>query len=276
MRVKIIRRLTLVCCTFQSAFIVSCQHKIVVPLNGIPIGKPYTSTEKYGVRLHQGVATVPLVQGVVDEVRDPDGQVINPIPDKPLIDPTTQEVVNRGFSLETSPTLILPAIDLSVSYKNVEVGTSTIRGHYLLWDFINEENFTLSYSPAFAVFKQTAGVNEEGLATDPDEGVAMEANSRNINNSILGSVRSGRNKQAQIALYGGLGLNAYQVSVEDRRSGEKKKKSLQSPTLLYGIYVKTNVFEFIYEVQSTEIPTRDGRTNQVKTNYATGGLSITF
>ncbi|MBP9707522.1 MAG: hypothetical protein KBD78_07740 [Oligoflexales bacterium] len=258
---------------------------IAVPLVGVPIGKPHAIGGDYGVRITSGIALLPNIQGVVDEVKDPNGETINPIPGDPIFDSSGNQIFDySGKPLEESLVSLYPVMDLALGFADkYEIGFNTARGTYAIVDLYKDRHWSVSVSPAYGV--SNPEINESDLSISEAEGyeyssnniVAMEGRVDNFNTTLFTSGRLvSDNSWFELAPYIGVGVNAFKVKIKDHRSLETKSKESTALSALGGLHLRLWIFELTSEAHTTTIKNRNGKSSNVTSIYSSGGISLFF
>ncbi len=234
---------------------------VEVPLGAVMVGRPHTLGSKAGIRGTVGTVQTPKVQGVVDEVVDTEGKVINPL----------------GVDSTSDSRLTLPLVELGVGFANkFEIGLSTNRGFNGMVDVYRGDLWTVSLSAASMHTSVSSGKKTDDQKTEEENEAEktktgdtfkslddISGKARNTNLTLLTSVRMGNQVWAQLSLYGGVGINKFAVEITDNDTVVTKTKSQYAPSALIGIQGKLTIFEISAEAAMIKIRERDNRDHYI-------------
>ena len=252
------------------AVLCSACTTIQIPLPGASIMRPRAGLGKVGARVTAGAVVAPTVEGAITEVKDPNGVVINPIPGK--------VGANDDKAAATSP---LPLVELAVDWSNrYEVGLSTTRGAFFMWDYAVWPNAALTLTPSYNTLSEEGGdpkiketVDENGQAVANLE-YGYKGKATNFNVTQLASTWVGNLEWAALYVYGGVGVNVFNASITQKESGATDRVSQVAPSMLAGLQVRLLVFELTAESGGVVVKYRDGTRKTVPTGGVTMALHI--
>lgn len=232
----------------------SCRT-VEVPLSGVMVGRPNTLGSQIGIRSTAGVVQAPKVQGVVEEVRDSEGKVVNPVASESTGDARMQ----------------LPLVELGIGFaRQFEFGVSTNRGLNGMIDLYRGNVWSASISGSsvtstFSIKKE----DKTGKTTDTTDDTEKEKKdvfksvddltgmSSNNNVTLLTAARVGNQVWAQLNVYAGIGINQFTVEISDLDTNDTKRKSQLAPSALMGLQGKLTIFEVSCEVAGIKIRERN-------------------
>lgn len=239
---------------------IACNTPTVeVPLTGVHVLRPSAGRSGFGVRIGAGVVQAPEIQGSVAEVHDPDGNVVNGVPDYrsdgiPVFnngDYKTHGYGEIGFNL----------------LERVELGWNSARGAFAFANVFDSEHFTLALSPSYKNDKTVSRDRQHSLQSG---GKKFTTRVEDAGMASLASFFIGDRKSVGLTVYGGHTIHRYTASILDHRSAEKAWDTVIARGWLIGAGLDAKHGGIFFESALTGIPQRTGHRPNART-FATGG-----
>lgn len=236
--------------------------------------RPRAGVGDSGARLTLGGGIAPNVEATMDEVKDAEGKVINPMPGTKASPDDDYEVQEYG------PQAI---VELGLNWgKRYEAGLSSSRGLFFMWDYAVWEHAALTLTPSYSSVRSEGGdpkfvpkENAEGKKEGEFEH-SYEGRAHNLNLTQLASYSVGNSKWVGFWVYGGVGANIFDASITGKTSDVNEKTSQVAPSMLMGLQLRLFVFELTYEAGATTIKYRDGTSKSVASGGVTLSLHLTM
>lgn len=237
----------------------ACTKTLVLPFYGLHSGRPKSGNQKFGIDAKTGLQAAPQAQGIVGEMRDEDGNVINSIP-------------KSSTSKEVSA-----VADLGLKWApRYSIGAGS-RGSYAIFDILSSRQTTWSISPSYLNREsdQTLKSCEDDDRSDEETCKDLfSVKFKNYNLSTFFSFTATEAWWHEFTIYGGLGVSHVEIEIYDIISKSKETGKATVPTVLAGLVAKYIIFDFVFERGMTRIWQRNGRLDDSYSWLIMAGISI--
>lgn len=233
-----------------------------IPLSGVHMLRPSAGRKTFGIRVATGIEQAPEIQGVVNEVTDPNGNMIND-----TVDYQGSGVLFTNGDYNTSVIADI-AIDAA---QRFELGWSTTRGLYAFVNAVDSDYFTLALSPSYNQSTTLSRDRDSSL-----ESGEKKFSSTTIDTSLtaIASLFLGSHQSGGFCAYAGYGLHRFSLELVDDRSGSKASASQIAPAMIMGFGIDSIAGSIFLETALTRLRQRDGDTPMARTFALGAGFLI--